>query len=186
MKLEEFQRLGQTVKTFTSKLHENPGKFVAIVTQMYWDMKSERDTLIDDLKVLRAKNEKLKNRAENAMELAERSNCGVLKLERENEKLHKLKDVAEKALKGANYIIKNQKATIKRLEQENAQLKQKNERLQKAHSDGWKEKDKVIKKLNYLYTTLTDHIRLKASANPGEHRYIALVNFIDRLEKGEK
>lgn len=87
--------------------------------------KTERDALIDDLKVLRAKNEKLKNRAENAMELAERSNCGVLKLERENEKLRK------------------------------------------------------------QYTTLTDHIRLKASANPGEHRYIALVNFIDRLEKGE-
>lgn len=36
-----------------------------------------------------------------------------------------------------------------------------------------------------LYITLTDHIRLKASANPGVDRYIALVNFIDRLEKGE-
>ncbi len=131
---------------------------IVYLENKYNDMKTERDTLIDDLKVLREKNEKLR----------------------------KLKDIKEKALKGATYIIENQKATIKRLEQENAQLKEKNERLQKAHSDGWKEKDKVIKKLHYLYTTLTDHIRLKASANPGVDRYIALVNFIDRLEKGEK
>ena len=86
--------------------------------QSYVNMKTERDTLIDDLKVLREKNEKL---------------------EREKKDLH---------LETNTYF---------------------DERLE------------VIEK----YTTLTDHIRLKASANPGEHRYIALVNFIDRLERGE-
>ncbi|PTL09924.1 hypothetical protein [Staphylococcus gallinarum] len=35
------------------------------------------------------------------------------------------------------------------------------------------------------YFTLTDHIRQKAEANPNVDRYIALVNYIDRLEKGE-
>ena len=33
-----------------------------------------------------------------------------------------------------------------------------------------------------LYTTLTNHIRLKAENNPGVSRYIDLVNYIDRLE----
>ncbi|MEJ7220632.1 hypothetical protein [Staphylococcus gallinarum] len=37
-------------------------------------------------------------------------------------------------------------------------------------------------KLRNNYTTLTQHIRTKAEANPNEPRYIALVNFIDRLE----
>lgn len=132
MKLEEFQRLGQTVKTFTSKLHENPGKFVAIITQMYWDMKDERDTLIDDLKVLREKNEKL---------------------ERENR----------------DYKIANKNVAD--------------------YGHEWKTEchkiERKLEKVSTAYKTLTDHIRLKASANPGEHRYIALVNFIDRLEKGE-
>ncbi|MGW7932845.1 hypothetical protein ACWEWU_14585 [Staphylococcus xylosus] len=59
MKLEEFQKLSQNVKTVITKFRQNPGKFASIVLQMYWDMKAERDTLIDDLKVLREKNEKL-------------------------------------------------------------------------------------------------------------------------------
>lgn len=32
------------------------------------------------------------------------------------------------------------------------------------------------------YINLTNHIRLKAEANPSVSRYIDLVNFIDRLE----
>ncbi|SCU31544.1 Uncharacterised protein [Staphylococcus xylosus] len=35
------------------------------------------------------------------------------------------------------------------------------------------------------YINLTDHIRLKAENNPGVSRYIDLVNYIDRLEKGD-
>lgn len=39
---------------------------------------------------------------------------------------------------------------------------------------------------NEKYIKLTQHIRLKAENNPGVSRYIDLVNYIDRLEKGEK
>ena len=49
--------------------------------------KEERDTLIDDIADLRANNERYRNRAENAMELAEKANCEVLKLERANAEL---------------------------------------------------------------------------------------------------
>ncbi|RIL22693.1 hypothetical protein [Staphylococcus gallinarum] len=35
------------------------------------------------------------------------------------------------------------------------------------------------------YINLTNHIRQKAEANPNVDRYIALVNYIDRLECGE-
>lgn len=90
--------------------------------------KTERDTLIDDLKVLRAKNEEL---------------------ELENEFL-------EIKLGGAE-----------------------------VYNDAIKTYYPMYESLRKQHTTLTDHIRLKVSANPGEHRYIALVNFIDRLEKGE-
>lgn len=54
MKLEEFQRVSKNVKTVISKFRENPGKFASIVLQMYWEMKAERDTLIDDIAVLKA------------------------------------------------------------------------------------------------------------------------------------
>lgn len=50
-------------------------------------LKAERDTLIDDIAVLRANNERYRNRAENAMELAEKANCEVLKLEKVNKDL---------------------------------------------------------------------------------------------------
>lgn len=68
------------------------------------------------------------------------------------------------------------KANISRLEREN-------EKLRKVNSNGWKQKDKVINNLHYLYSTLTNHIRLKAENNPGVSRYIDLVNYIDRLER---
>ena len=68
------------------------------------------------------------------------------------------------------------KANISRLEREN-------EKLRKVNSNGWKQKDKVINNLHYLYSTLTNYIRLKAENNPGVSRYIDLVNYIDRLER---
>lgn len=95
-----------------------------------------------------------------------------------------------KVLREKNEKLKEEMKRLKResnitvfcaLEEENEQLKQDNKALRlqaNTYFDEWQN----VKK---LYTTLTDHIRLKASANPGEHRYIALVNFIDRLERGE-
>lgn len=89
--------------------------------------KSERDTLIDDIAVLKANKDRYRKRAENAMELAESENCEVLRLERAN----------------AELMVASDK-----------------------------------------YITLTNHIRLKAEMNPGVSRYIDLVNYIDRLERG--
>lgn len=87
--------------------------------------KTERDSLIDDIAVLRANEKRYRNRAENAMQLAESENCEVLRLERANAELMVISD---------------------------------------------------------LYKTLTNHIRMKAEANPSVSRYIDLVNYIDRLE----
>ncbi|WP_323702041.1 hypothetical protein P3T86_05640 [Staphylococcus nepalensis] len=114
-------------KDIIHKLEQELGMYKCMEGK-YRDMKTQRDTLIDDIAVLRANNERYRNRAENAMELAEKANCEVLKLERAN----------------AELMVASDK-----------------------------------------YTALTNHIRLKESANPGVARYIALVNFIDRLEKGE-
>ena len=56
------------------------------LSEQYNKMIAERDTLIDDIAVLKANNERYKKRAENAMDYAERSQCEVLRLKRENEK----------------------------------------------------------------------------------------------------
>ncbi|MEM5397909.1 hypothetical protein [Staphylococcus gallinarum] len=64
------------------------------------------------------------------------------------------------------------KVECERLEQENNDL-----RLQAdTYFDEWQ----TVKN---LYTTLTNHIRQKTEANPNVDRYIALVNYIDRLER---
>ncbi|MEB7383776.1 hypothetical protein NGC55_02615 [Staphylococcus xylosus] len=58
--------------------------------------KSERDSLIDDIAVIRANSERYRKRAENAMDYAERSQCEVMRLEGENEKqLELLKDFSK-------------------------------------------------------------------------------------------
>ncbi|WP_353422759.1 hypothetical protein PYH68_05590 [Staphylococcus xylosus] len=74
------------------------------------------------------------------------------------------------------------KADISRLERENRDL-----RIQSnTYFDEWQESEKQRNEfISYvsLYTTLTNHIRLKAENNPGVSRYIDLVNYIDRLEE---
>lgn len=66
------------------------------------------------------------------------------------------------------------KANISRLERENNDL-----RLQAdTYFDEWQN-------VKNLYNALTQHIRDKEEANPNVDRYIALVNYIDRLEKGD-
>ncbi|MDN6570034.1 MAG: hypothetical protein L0L63_01130 [Staphylococcus equorum] len=145
------------------------------LTFKYNKIKAERDTLIDDIAVLKANNERYRKRAENAMDYAERSQCEVLRLERENEKLRSLNDIKDNAFKGADRIIKNQKHENKAL------------RIQSnTYFDEWQESEKqrneFISYVN-LYTTLTNHIRLKAENNPGVSRYIDLVGYINRLEQ---
>ena len=116
-------------------------------------IKAERDSLIDDIAVLRANNKRL-----------ERENK---RLEQENRILfHRDTELHEN--------INDKLKKINSLVQENKAL-----RLQSdAYFDEWQN-------IKNLYTTLTEHIRQKAEANPNVDRYIALVNYIDRLEKGE-
>lgn len=135
-----------SVEYIANKFAENPGHFAATILRMYWDMekqrdqyKEERDTLIDDLAVLKA---------------------NISRLERENHDLKK-----------RNALLMN---TVDDLDKENKAL-----RLQaNTYFDEWQN-------VKNLYTTLTNHIRMKAENNPGVSRYIDLVNYIDRLERGD-
>nr|WP_253901231.1 hypothetical protein [Staphylococcus xylosus] len=106
--------------------------------------KAERDSLIDDVKNLRERNEQL---------------------EENNDQLNEIFNYQENKKKEYfNEIVK--------LEKENEAL-----RLQSnTYFDEWQ----TVKN---LYTTLTNHIRMKAEHNPGVSRYIDLVNYIDRLER---
>ncbi|MEB7752237.1 hypothetical protein [Staphylococcus pseudoxylosus] len=75
------------------------------------------------------------------------------------------------------------------LERENRDLKHENKALRiqsNTYFDEWQEAEKQRSEFNLyvnLYATLTNHIRTKAECNPGVDRYIALVNYIDRLER---
>ena len=121
-----------------------------LVEDKLHDMTKQRNSLIDDIAVLKANNERYKKRAENAMDYAERSQCEVLRLERENENL-------------TNRVRKlNLTAQIEH--------------------DELMSSDSEVRYWKNLYTTLTNHIRLKAEMNPSVSRYIDLVNYVDRLE----
>ncbi|PTK95466.1 hypothetical protein [Staphylococcus gallinarum] len=85
------------------------------------------------------------------------------------------------------------KAENERLERENEKLKATNENLNnrarnmdlngQIQHDELMACDGEVRYWKQLYTALTDHIRQKAEANPNVDRYIALVNYIDRLER---
>lgn len=73
------------------------------------------------------------------------------------------------------------KAKVSRLEREN-------EELQGFYRDLRVEcyrYHEAFEKIEDRYTTLTNHIRMKAENNPGVSRYIDLVNYIDRLERAD-
>lgn len=88
------------------------------------------------------------------------------------------------------------KTNISRLERENRDLKHENKALrlqdntyfdewqnERLTSQGLREQCKEYAQDASKYTTLTNHIRMKAENNPGVSRYIDLVNYIDRLER---
>ena len=78
------------------------------------------------------------------------------------------------------------KANISRLERENENLTNRVRKLNltaQTEHDELMSSDSEVRYWKNLYTTLTDHIRLKAENNPGVSRYIDLVNYIDRLER---
>jgi len=155
--------------------------------------KAERDTLIDDIAVLKANISRLERekkerekRAEEAMTLAEKANCQVVLLQ-------ELLEINESSTK--DLILKLQNSDTQKIEDENKELKRLAE-SRKGTIKGLKRhvKDLRLQANTYfdewqtvknLYTTLTNHIRLKAENTPGVSHYIDLVNYIDRLEKGE-
>ncbi|MDW4283612.1 hypothetical protein QI211_13020 [Staphylococcus saprophyticus] len=159
----------------------------------YHDMKAERNSLIDDLSWYKAKVSRLERekkerekRAEEAMTLAEEANCQVVSLQ-------ELLEINESSTK--DLILKLQNSDTQKIEDENKELKRLAE-SRKGTIKGLKRhvKDLRLQSNTYfdewqtvknLYTTLTNHIRMKAENNPGVSRYIDLVNYIDRLEKGE-
>lgn len=104
--------------------------------------KSERDTLIDDITVLKA---------------------NISRLE-------KIRNIKDSSLKGADIKIKT-------LERENGELRKTLIKTQNLADE--------LMEYQVKYINLTNHIRLKAEMNPSVSRYIELVNYIDRLEKGD-
>ncbi|MBU6132169.1 hypothetical protein [Staphylococcus xylosus] len=117
-----------------------------------YQIKAERDTLIDDIAVLKA---------------------NISRLERENEKYSE--HIGElQAQQGSREYTKV-------LEKENLEYFKENKALRLQTNTYFDEWQNVKKQ----YSTLTDHIRLKAENNPGVSRYIDLVNYIDRLEDKE-
>ena len=85
-----------SVEYIANKFAENPGHFAATILRMYWDMekqrdqfKSERDTLTDDIAVLKAKVIKLKRENGELQEVIEDKNSDLLFTEDEIIQLEK-------------------------------------------------------------------------------------------------
>ncbi|MBU7218803.1 hypothetical protein [Staphylococcus gallinarum] len=112
--------------------------------------KAERDTLIDDIAVLRANNKRLER------ELAAALNGGLATY-----------DELQK------YVLE--------LQSDLMEYQKENEKLNNVANEAMD----LVESENEKYVKLTQHIRQKAEANPNVDRYIALVNYIDRLERGE-
>ena len=191
------------------------------------DYKAERDSLIDDIAVLRANNKRLeqelKTRREETDNLEAKLSAQLSMkrdLEKENkhlkeintslhnninekirviETLKQIRDLKDSALKGADIKIKTLErelsaalngklATYDKLQEyvlelqgDLSEYQKENEKLNNVANEAID----LAESENEKYTKLTQHIRQKAEANPSVSRYIALVNYIDRLEKGE-
>ncbi|MGO2869155.1 MAG: hypothetical protein ACTIBY_03070 [Staphylococcus equorum] len=107
-----------SVEYIANKFAENPGHFAATILRMYWDMekqrdqyKSERDTLIDDIAVLKAKVSKLKRENGELQEVIEGKNSDLLFTEEENTRLKR-------------YLLRTEE-----LQDEIIQLEKENEKL---------------------------------------------------------
>lgn len=127
------------------------------LTFKYNKMKTERDTLIDDIAVLKA---------------------NISRLEQ-------IRDIKDSALKGADIKIKTLERENEKLKRENRRKHYSANENNKYYKELWKRTEeyrKEVAEITEKYTTLTKHIRLKAETNPGVSRYIGLVNYIDRLE----
>lgn len=142
----------------------------------------------------------LKEICKEQRELLNECRQNIKKLTEENEKLKEDLKITKKTHLGyIKYFSNNNELLrdeVKSLKQENTQLKEENTALrlqsdtyfdewqnEKLTSQGLREQCKEYAQDASKYTTLTNHIRLKAENNPGVSRYIDLVNYIDRLER---
>ncbi|GEP80700.1 hypothetical protein [Staphylococcus carnosus] len=120
------------------------------------DFKAQRDTLIEDITVLRA---------------------NISRLEREN---HDFKKRNALLMNTVDDLDKENKAL--RIQSNSYFDEWQNDQTT---SKGLREQCKEYAKDASKYLYLTEHIRLKAEVNPSVDRYIDLVNYIDKLEGGE-
>ncbi|AWI45113.1 hypothetical protein BJG88_10350 [Staphylococcus nepalensis] len=135
------------------------------------DYKAQRDTLIDDIAVLRANNERL---------------------ERENRFLLSRKDNLFDSWRDENKRSVTLSKKLEQLKRENEKLKATNEnlnnRVRNLNLNGQIQHDELMScdgEVRYWkdkYTTLTNHIRDMKFASPYSYNYIHLVNFIKELE----
>ncbi|ASN69449.1 hypothetical protein 7F15_55 [uncultured Caudovirales phage] len=137
----------------------------------------------------------LKEICKDQTEMIDEMRQNIKELTEENEKLS---EQYNKMLEERNSLIDDlpwYKAKVSRLERENRDLKHENKALrlqdntyfdewqnERLTSQGLREQCKEYAQDASKYTTLTNHIRMKAENNPGVSRYIDLVNYIDRLE----
>ncbi|ATH60688.1 hypothetical protein BJG89_10550 [Staphylococcus nepalensis] len=138
------------------------------------DYKAQRDTLIDDIAVLRANNERL---------------------ERENRFLLSRKDNLFDSWRDENKRSVTLSKKLEQLKRENEKLKATNEnlnnRVRNLNLNGQIQHDELMScdgEVRYWkdkYTTLTNHIRDMKFASPYSYNYIHLVNFIKELERAD-
>jgi cell division protein FtsB len=151
------------------------------------DYKAERDSLIDDIAVLRANNEKLEQENHDLKKRNALLMNTVDDSDKENKHLKEYMKEETFYYQWQNCIDENEK-----LERENEKLKATNEnlnnRVRNLNLNGQIQHDELMscdEEVRYWkdkYTTLTNHIRDMKFASPYSYNYIHLVNFIKELE----
>ena len=137
-----------SVEYIANKFAENPGHFAATILRMYWDMekqrdqyKSERDTLIDDIAVLKA---------------------NISRLERENEQLK------ESHIKHITNMENYYKDRLQKLKEKNGELQEviesKNSDLLFTEDENEQLKQDFENKHNFL-SEISQHIGNKPSSS---------------------
>ncbi|UBV34081.1 hypothetical protein JGY90_10235 [Staphylococcus xylosus] len=140
----------------------------------YEEICKEQTELLNEcrqnIKELTEENEKLKEQIDTSQ---------VSRLIAEKEQLKQENEKLERTVKNKEDEIDWCDSKIEKLARENVYYEKENKALRlqaNTYFDEWQ----TVKN---LYTTLTNHIRMKAENNPGVSRYIDLVNYIDRLER---
>ncbi len=154
-----------------------------------WDKTlKERDTLIDDIAVLKANISRLEQIRDIKDSALKGADIKIKTLERENEQRKKEQKV-NRTKASLLTEIEQFKEKAERSQCEVLRLERENERLLNQsnyyarHNELAQERLKQLLPKEHNYVVLTSHIRQKAEANPGVSRYIDLVNYIDRLEQ---